>query len=357
MIRIKILAFLAVSTLAVPFIAFGQTARPEPQTAEEVLNRCYDFLGGKKVLENYRDMKLVGVFPESEIRITIYAKKPNKLRQEAGTQVMIFDGQSGWLQKGGVTDQISGEELKGMREKALLANSFNGILSYQERGESVAFLGKESLPGQDTYVVEFRQKDGAVRRVHFSPQDYRPIKIVNISPNPQFGFDKDATYFDAYKDSGGIKASMMIQTAPISKLSTCSQFFVDDVKYNSGIDDSLFKKPEDKFKPGRVQGGIAVGEVISLIEDGSILTSIRAENMDQIGIKDKGKCELKIMGKHMQVTYYASRQTVGPDSFIIYPYFASNLVAGIRGASLLRFLAIKPQAGTPVEISKVKSTK
>jgi photosystem II stability/assembly factor-like uncharacterized protein len=173
-------ALLAIATIAL----FSAQATPPP-TAEDIVARYIQRVGGMSKIQAVKTLRRTGKFIGGggfEAEVVQENKRPEMVRQEFIIQGMAginaYDGKSGWKIDpfGGKKDPeaLGEDEMKDILEAA----DFDGpLVNYQAKGNKIEYVGTEPVEGTDTYKLKVTMADGEVRNYFMDTEYFVPIKI------------------------------------------------------------------------------------------------------------------------------------------------------------------------------------
>lgn len=212
---------------------------PEGLTAEQVVAKYAEALGGKANLEKIQDetLKMSGSMQGMNINITLVRKAPNKMYQlidfGVGQQKTVFDGEKGKSSAMGQEQEMSGSQLEAMKVEATL----NSYLYYDKLGVKVELSGLETLNGKDAYKVNLVYPSGKRTTQYYDVESGLLVKTSSSVESPQGVMNISIEYAD-YKEVKGTKvAHKVIQGTPMGSI----ELTVSSVEYNTNPSDDLFK--------------------------------------------------------------------------------------------------------------------
>jgi len=141
----------------------------QAQTADEVINKYIDALGGKDKLNSIKTLYMEGVTVMqngNEIDAKIYKEQDKLSRREVsfgmGNAVSIVTDKEGWSSNpranGGAFQEIPAERLK-MQQAEL--DIRGALVDYAAKGSTVELLGKEKVGDKDAYKIKLTPKTGS----------------------------------------------------------------------------------------------------------------------------------------------------------------------------------------------------
>ncbi len=230
------------------FFLFGLVAAPAvSQTGDEIVEKMIEALGGRKVLEGIKDMTISMsveiILMELNVTVTNYTKEPNWSRSEVSAMGMVitsaFDGENAWRvdPQTGVTVDVTGEA----QEYAKRENLGNTALLYPEKfGITFSYKGEEKIEDKDYLVLEQTFEDGFTSTIHLDPETYLPFKFVSKTLNNMMMEVDQETFAAEYKKVQGLMLAHSLTIFQDSEKVMMAT--VNEVKINTGLEDSLFKK-------------------------------------------------------------------------------------------------------------------
>ncbi|MEW6196390.1 MAG: insulinase family protein [Bacteroidota bacterium] len=212
---------------------------PAGLTAEQVLNKYIEVVGGKENMLKVKDKttKLSGTVQGMNLTLTISQKEPNKLYQfiDAGVfqQKVLFDGVKGRTESMGQVQDMPAEQLEEMK----MQGSIHTILKYDELGIKTELTGMESINGKDAYKIALTSPSGKKSTYYYSADSGLLVRTVSSVTTPQGTFNQ-TTDMDDYRDVQGVmypfKLSQSFGPQTI-------ELTVSSVEINTGLSDSLFE--------------------------------------------------------------------------------------------------------------------
>lgn len=202
--------FFVHTLLAAAFMSISFTGTS--QTADEIINKHIDAIGGKENWKKVKTMKMEGQIEVQGIEIpyTMQAINGKGVRTDGEFQgnsfIDITTPTKGWSQNpmaGKATLQpISEDELKVKLDELDLQG---GFIDYKEKGNTVEFLGKDEEDGTEYYKVKLTTKNNNETTYYLDTKTYLVYKQESISK--QQGQDTKVVIksLDYQTIDGGIK--------------------------------------------------------------------------------------------------------------------------------------------------------
>ena len=245
----RILAFSVVCLFSLGLIAtsdaglFAQDAK-----AMQVLEKMIEAMGGRSAMQAVKDMTAAGTMEMPSMGMegsaTLYTKKENMFRMDIEIMGMsitsAFDGEEGWTinpQTGAVED-LPGESLE---ETKRMAMGDSAYLDPEKYGIVYTSKGQEKLEDKDYDVLLMTYADGYESTLYIDSKTHLLYKTVAIAPNPMTGVEGEVESFST--DYKKIEGMMVAHTN--TSFTDGEEFMIitmDEIKFNTGLDDAFFKK-------------------------------------------------------------------------------------------------------------------
>jgi len=239
------------SLLAATFAVVSvQAVAGEPNTADEVIEKYIEAVGGRKVMENAKTRRITGknsMGQGMEMPMVMEFKRPDKVRVEfvfqGQTAVQAFDGESGWYVMpfmGKTTpEKMPLEQVNQFKSQSDMDGP---LVDYAKKGNKVELVGKEDIEGTEAYKLKVTKQDGSIEYYFLDAEHFLPIKIKGKREMQGTEIEYEVTPGD-YKEVGGMMiAHSMTQSAAGMPMTSTLTF--DKVEINVDIPDSHFSMPE-----------------------------------------------------------------------------------------------------------------
>lgn len=222
-------------------LAFGQSA-------EEILDKASEAVGGKKAMENISSMIIQGkvsIPPGIEAKMTILQKSGGKILVTTkvaapGIQMEIVQGCNG-------TDCYSNDPNMGLRqlegqekEMMLVQNDFMAQAEWRLLYSKTEFRGKGELDGRPVFHIYLETLEGMTMTNSYDTESYMLLKSEGATQSV-LGNLKFSTTFHDYREHEGLKLPMRTKT---SMMGQSMEMTLEEIEINVNIPDSKFKLPE-----------------------------------------------------------------------------------------------------------------
>jgi outer membrane lipoprotein-sorting protein len=219
------------------------------QNAKDILNKMIEAQGGKAALEKIKDTTMTGTMEIIQFgmsgSLSIYYKEPDKVRMDMEFMGMVmtqaFDGENGWgvnPQTGAVEDMPE-DQAKEMKRMAM----GNAALLYPEKyGISYTYKRKETMEGKDYFVLEQAFEDGHTATMYIDADTYLVYKTKEMSTNMAGVQAESEAFYGDYKKVDGVMMPYSMRIVQGGE--EAMTMTITDVSFNTGLEDSFFKKEE-----------------------------------------------------------------------------------------------------------------
>ena len=218
------------------------------EDASGVLKKLIDASGGRQALEKIKDTTISGTFEITQMgmegTMTIYHKEPNLFRQDIEVMGMLitnaFDGEVGWMvnPQTGASEEIS-EERQAESKRGALSYG-NAVLLYPEKhGVTYKLTGEETVDDVKCIVLEQAFADGHVVTMYVDAGTYLVYKSKQMATGQTGSEVETEVTFSDYKKVDGLTSPHLVTILQDGE--EFAVMMVSEIKFNSGLEDSLFK--------------------------------------------------------------------------------------------------------------------
>ena len=205
------------------------------QTADELVQKNIQAKGGIDKIKAIKSIRLLGKldggggFSAATLQEN---QRPNLLREtlslQGMTAIQAYDGSTGWQIQpfGGKKDpQLMGED--DLRDLLLDADFDGPLVDYKEKGNTVEFLGHDTVDGDDALRLKVTQKNGDIIYYYLDPDTFLEIR-KEVQEFIRGSVRESVVEFGSYKPINGVmypfaisqgsKANPAAQTTTIQKI-------------------------------------------------------------------------------------------------------------------------------------------
>jgi len=240
---------IAVATPATPSSepAAGATAtpKPSPPTADEILAKYTEAIGGTAVIDTVKTRSMKGTWLTGNgisLGYEVYQTAPDKIYTVLNTpkQGVIERGYNGtiaWEKGQRGLRVLEGGELYYLRRYPDLFKD----IKLKGQFTRLSFGGRDKIDGKDVYVLRGLGLDGKGERLFFDVQTGLLLRRITSTPT-MVGLIPEQVDYDDYRDVGGMKIPFVIRVSSTDPSNTSTRTFTE-VKLNVPVDGSKFNKP------------------------------------------------------------------------------------------------------------------
>src|SRR3954471_8656375 len=170
----KLLAFVLGITL---------TATSSAQTADELVAKNLEAKGGVDKIKAIKSYKFSGKYQQGSFsaQVAQVAKAPDYIREmfivQGMTQIQAYDGKTGWqispFQGRRDPEMLGEDDLRDISEDA---DFYGPLVDYKEKGNTVEYLGRDTIDGDDVYRLKVTLKNRDVMYNSLAPDTYIQIR-------------------------------------------------------------------------------------------------------------------------------------------------------------------------------------
>jgi outer membrane lipoprotein-sorting protein len=249
------------SRLALALSLFSVVATTaHAQTVDEIVAKNLQAKGGAEKWQSVNSVKMTGKIASQgqEMPLTMYAKRPNKSRQEIslpdGKIVQAFDGTTAWVINPMTGINAPQPMPSGVAEMMKNGADFDGaLINYKSKGHTIELVGKEKLAdvskekpaGRDVYHLKITMKSGQVQHYFLDAESGLELK-TSAEVDMGMGGPKQTldTEMSNYKAEGGIMLPHTVKQFVNGK--PLVEMLVMAVEFNAPVDDAMFTMPAAK---------------------------------------------------------------------------------------------------------------
>jgi len=289
------LSRLVLLVLSISFIPRARASGQPLQTADEIIARYVQRVGGAQRLHAVLSVRRYGHFYGGggfEAVIAYENARPNKVREEFTfgglTGVTAFDGKTGWKIEpwAGKKDAepLGEDEMKGIVEDAEFGDP---LFNYKERGNTVSLVGTDQIEGTDVYkLMVTLASNGDVRTYYLDAESCVPVKyeVKRTVRGAERWFEVE---LGDYKEVQGVLFPFSIAIgAKGSSSADKQQYSWERITVNPVLEERRFTKPAPGEKivssENVVQSGTAGPSPASLPAPSPVASAVRARDVTVI---------------------------------------------------------------------------
>lgn len=243
-------------SLSILLAVLFSAALASAQTAEELVAKNLAAHGGIDKIKAIKSLRMTGKFQQGSFTASMSesAKAPDLLRNtftiQGMTLVQAYDGASGWQInpfEGRRDPELLGED--DLRDLVFQADFYGPLVDYQEKGNKVEYLGKDTVDGDDAYRLKVTLKNGDVVYYLLDPDTYLEVR-TEVQHFIRGSVRESLSNFGSYKLVNGVYFPFAVEQGSKRNPGASSTISYDKIEANVPIDDQQFKMPAVKAKEG-----------------------------------------------------------------------------------------------------------
>jgi len=196
---------------------YGNPLSPVPMavaegiTAKYVIDQYIQALGGRQALRGIRQItsraagKVEAMGQTAKFTLNSWQEAPDRLCQETRVgetlvRKQVYDGSAGWQINMGNFMDITGEDLRKMKEGARMFPE----IYYVAPGYHLTLEGMEDLEGRIAYRIQVLPPGGTARTEFYEVSSGLKIRVITTTVVDGESMESQTDYSD-YRDVGGVK--------------------------------------------------------------------------------------------------------------------------------------------------------
>ncbi|HVH86317.1 MAG TPA: hypothetical protein VM912_06305 [Terriglobales bacterium] len=248
------------TALYVVFAVIFGVAASSAQTAEELVQKNLQAKGGIDKIKAVKSLKFTGKYQQGSFtaQVAEEAKAPDDLREmftiQGMTQIQAYDGETGWqispFQGRRDPEMLGEDDLRDIEEDA---DFYGPLVDYKEKGNTIEYLGHDTVDGDDVYRLKVTLKNGDIVYMYLDPDTYIEIR----TERQQFirgAVRETQTDLGSYKQVAGVYFPFSIASGPKNRPDQKGTVTIDKMEANVDIPDSQFKMPSAPAAPAKPTG-------------------------------------------------------------------------------------------------------
>jgi len=224
------------------------------QTVDDVVRRYVDARGGAAKLRAVESLRFSGTMelPDVSAAFVLELKRPHRMRTEfvvqGQTGVRAFDGQHAWERlplPGDEPRPMGPEEAAEARAQADV--DLSPLVDSAAKGFAVELVGRDRLPGGETWKLVVRGREGPPRTLHLDARTHLVVQTIDVRSVDGKPVEM-VTEVSDYRPLGGLVFPHRIEVGPRGKPER-QRLVIQKVEINPPLDASRFTMPGGRRKP------------------------------------------------------------------------------------------------------------
>jgi hypothetical protein len=242
------------STLSVMLSLVCCAAFSAAQTADELVAKNLQAHGGIEKIKSIKTQRSVGKLQQGQFTAQIgqETKAPDLLRQtftiQGMTAIQAYDGSTGWQIspfEGRKDPELIGED--DLRDIVEQADFYGPLVDYKEKGNTVEYLGHDSVDGDDVYKLKVTLKNGDILNYYLDPDSMLEIRVEKIM-YIRGSIHESVQDLGSYKQVSGVYFPFSMETGSKNSPNR-AKITIEKFEANIPVEDSEFKMPSAPATP------------------------------------------------------------------------------------------------------------
>jgi hypothetical protein len=236
-------------SIALVAIALLLTISSTAQTADEIIGKYVQAIGGKEVLSKissvYTETTMDVMGMQITVKSTILSGKGMRQDMEVQGSAMVtcFNDKDGWsinpMTGSGTAESMPESQYNSGKDQIVVGAPF---INYAEKGFKAELVGNESVANVNAYKVKLTSPENKESAYYFDPNTFYLIKSVQQAEMQGQMVENVITYSD-YKQTEGYSMPYKINT-DIAGGQFSIAGTVTKVELNKPVDETIFAKPQ-----------------------------------------------------------------------------------------------------------------
>jgi hypothetical protein len=170
------------------------------------------------------------------------------------TQIQAYDGSVGWqispFQGRRDPEMLGEDDLRDLSEDA---DFYGPLVDYKEKGNTVEYLGHDTVDGDDVYRLKVTLKNGDIVYYYLDPDTYIEIR----TERQQFirgAVRESQTDLGSFKQVDGVYYPFSISSGPKGRPDQKGTVTIEKMEANVTVTDTEFKMPSAPAAPAAKPG-------------------------------------------------------------------------------------------------------
>ncbi len=233
----------------VAWLVVGCAALASAQTAEELVAKNLQAKGGVEKIKAIKSLRMSGRFQQGSFTAQVgrLAMAPDFIREsitiQGMTQVQAYDGSTGWQIspfQGRKTPELLGED--DLRDLTEEADFYGPLVDYKEKGNTVEFLGHDTVDGDDALRLKVTLKNGDIVYYYLDPDTFLEIRTEK-QQHVRGAVRETRTDIGSYKQVNGVYYPFSLETEMQGDQGGRSKITLDRIVANVALDAAEFRMP------------------------------------------------------------------------------------------------------------------
>ncbi len=219
------------------------------QSAEDIVNKHFEALGGKDKFKELKTLKMNGKFTmmgmDIPFNIALVNGKCYKFNMtfQGMDMVQCVTGDSGWFispfEGKKDPEKMPADMIKESKSRMDLGGP---LFNYKEKGNKVELVGKEDMEGTEIYKIRVTEKEGDVTYYYIDATSYLLLKETSKHKFKDKEVEGEELYSN-YKKVDGMMFPFSMESRAVGE-SEGQVMTYETIEVNPKIDETIFKMPK-----------------------------------------------------------------------------------------------------------------
>lgn len=219
------------------------------QTADELVNKNIEARGGMEKIKAIQTLRTTGKFSGGggfTALVVQESQRPNLVRQmftlQGMTAVTAYDGTTGWqIQpfQGHKDPELVGED--DLHELMRSADFDGPLVDYKEKGNTVEYLGHDTVDGDDALRLKITLKNGDILYYYLDPDTFLEIR-EDVQEFRRGSVHETVSEMGSYKPVNGVMYPFSMSQGSRTNPSEAT-ITIQKIEANTPIEKSEFAVP------------------------------------------------------------------------------------------------------------------
>jgi len=219
------------------------------QTADELVSKNLQARGGVDKLKALHSLRMTGKMQQGgfTVQVGLDRMAPDLIRQAFTimnmTGISAYDGTIGWriMPFAGRKDpeMLGEDDLRSLQDEA---DFYGHLVDYKAKGNTVEYLGHDTVDGDDAYRLKLTLKNGDIIYYYLDPETFLEIRTESlefIHGSVRESFSE----MGSYKPVNGVYFPFALEAGSPRNPGATAKFTIDKIEANVPIDPAEFKMP------------------------------------------------------------------------------------------------------------------